>query len=126
MVRESAVSADETTMKRMNCAASPAPRKAASAAASAPTPNQSSTKPGVKTSAMTSTTPSTVHRIHVQFSPIAALAFEEVLHHEPDVGGALGEPAHEVRVPRLPVRHVDPHVVALSRQALLQVAPHAV
>src|SRR5829696_3897103 len=70
MVRESAVSADETAMKRKNCAASPAPRKAASAAASAPTPNQSSTKPGVKTSAMTSTTPSTVHRIHVQFSLI--------------------------------------------------------
>src|SRR5918992_277729 len=120
MVRERAVSAVETTMKRMNCAASPAPRKAASAAARAPTPNQSSTKPGVKTSAMTSTTPSIVHRIHVQLSFIrAASALQKVLHHEPDVGGALGEPAHEVRVPGLPVRHIDPHVVALARQPLL-------
>src|SRR5215210_8698126 len=107
MVRESAVRADETTMKRMNCAASPAPRKAASAAASAPTPNQSSTKPGVKTSAMTRTTPRIVHRIQPQFSLIFGRpsALQKVLQHEPDVGRALGEPAHEVRIPGLPVGH---------------------
>ena len=47
----------------------------ASAAASAPMPNHSSTKPGVKTSAMIRTTPSTTQRIQTIDSPIALAAY---------------------------------------------------
>src|ERR1043166_1370204 len=143
MVRESAVRIIESAMKMRNCAARPTPRTLASAAASAPTPNQSSTKPGVKTSAMMSTTPRIVQRIQMMLSISvrachrmkgarngarrekvkrggrAASALEKVLHDEPDVRGALGQAAHEVRIPGLAVRAVAAHAVPLARQPLL-------
>src|ERR1041385_5710755 len=64
------------------------------------------------------------------FTPRAAVtrasALEKVLHNEPDVCGALGQASHEVRIPGLPVRDIDAHGVALAREFLLKVAPHAV
>src|SRR2546427_6524793 len=45
---------------------------------------------------------------------------------ERDVGGALGETAHEVRIPLFPERDVDADGPAVAPQRALQVAPHAV
>ena len=45
---------------------------------------------------------------------------------ERQVARALGQPAHEVAVPLLAVRHVDPHLLALVGQPALLVGPDAV
>src|ERR1043166_5265669 len=143
MVRESAVRIIESAMKMRNCAARPTPRTLASAAASAPTPNQSSTKPGVKTSAMMSTTPRIVQRIQMMLSISVrachrmkgarngarrekvkgggrpASPLKKVFHDDPDVRGPLARAAHKVRIPGFAVRDVDAHAVTLAPQPLL-------
>jgi hypothetical protein len=67
IVREAAVRPIETTAKIMNWTTRLLmPIKPASAAASAPMPNQSSTNPEVKISATMSIAPSTLHKIQSQ------------------------------------------------------------
>src|SRR5262245_20467607 len=111
----------------------PTPRNPSSAAASAPTPNQRSTKPGVKTSATIITTPKMAQTIH-EYDSISLvwsrhpgrtgrqLTLEHILHHEPNIGGPLGQPPHEVRIPVFAVRNVDPHAISVAGQLDLQVA----
>src|SRR3989441_690862 len=50
----------------------------------------------------------------------------DVAEQEGDVGGALGETAHEVRIPLFPKGDVDADVPPLAPQRVLQVAPYAV
>ena len=45
---------------------------------------------------------------------------------EERVGRPLGEPAHEVRIPRRSVRHVHADPVAIRDQPALQIAPDSV
>src|SRR5438874_13782028 len=67
MVREAAVRPIETAAKIRNCSARlSTPTTPANAAASAPMPNQSITKPELKTSATMRINPSTTHAIHSQ------------------------------------------------------------
>src|SRR5215213_4073777 len=98
------------------------PMNAANAATNAPMPNQSNTKPDVKISATMSIAASMLQRTQNQ-SLIST--FHEVLHHEPNICRALGQPAHEVRIPMFSVRNIDAHVEAVVRELSLQVAPHA-
>src|SRR3989442_11156161 len=49
----------------------------------------------------------------------------DVAEQERDVGGALGETAHEVRIPLFPKGDVDADVPPLAPQRVLQVAPYA-
>jgi hypothetical protein len=53
-------------------------------------------------------------------------AADEGAQEELEIGGALGHPPHEVRVPGRAVRDVDPDSVAFARQLLLEVATDAV
>src|SRR5687768_5279943 len=57
-------------------------------------------------------------RSHLPFAEHAA-------ENEQDVGGPLGEPAHEIRIPLGPVRHVDAQSIALSQQPALEIPPDA-
>src|SRR6185295_20224927 len=124
MVREAAVSAIETTAKSANgIARLSIPRKPANAAASAPMPNQSSTKPVVKISATMSIAP----RMHqsIQIQSIDS-ALRQILHHEPHIRRAFREPAHEVRIPVFPIRHIDSDLVTIACELSLEVAPDTV
>src|SRR5690606_961584 len=56
----------------------------------------------------------------------ALSATEERPQEEPQVGGALGQAAGQVRVPGGPERHVHPHVVSHHRQPPLLVGSHPV
>src|ERR1041385_4069970 len=112
--------------------------KAASAAASAPTPNHSNTKPDVKISATTSIAPRINHktqyhsliclRVFESLVPLCGrgLAFCQVLQHEPDIRRSLSQPAHEVRIPVFPVRDIDSHVESVAGQLPLQITPDTV
>src|SRR5581483_10419978 len=51
---------------------------------------------------------------------------KQVSEDKEEVGGSLGQTAHEVRVPLGPERNVNAHLPALSHQALLQITPDAV
>src|SRR5215470_2897186 len=55
-----------------------------------------------------------------------SLGAEEVADEEHQVGGALGEPAHDVGKPVLPVRNVDAQAIAVANQAALQILANAV
>src|SRR5215212_5015907 len=99
------------------------PIKPANAAASAPIPNHSSTKPDVKISATMSIAPKMHHRTQNQS---LILAFREILQHEPDIRRPLGEPAHEVRIPVFSIRNIDSQVETVARELSLQVSPHTV
>src|SRR5438034_4859553 len=126
IVREAAVSAIETPAKIKNW--SPRllmPIKPVNAAASAPIPNQSSTKPELNTSATMRIKPSTHQRIQIRLS-MFALAFKQIAHHKPDVCRALSQPAHKVRIPVFAIRHIDAHVITVARQPGLQVAANAI
>jgi hypothetical protein len=61
----------------------------------------------------------------VRAPPAEGLA-HDVAGHEHEVGRALGQAPHEVRVPARPERHVHAHPVAVGHELLLQVAPDAV
>src|SRR3569832_2670105 len=125
MVRDAAVSAIDTTAKIANCIARLSiPMNPANAAASAPMPNQSSTKPVVKISAMMSIAPKMHQRIQIQF--IGTSALRQILQHEPHVRRPLGQPAHEVRIPVFSIRNIDPDVEPVARELSLQIAPDAV
>ena len=54
------------------------------------------------------------------------LFFQHVSGYEEDVGGALGEAAHEVGVPLVAEGNVDADVVAFFDELLLEVATDAV
>src|SRR5258707_3768696 len=54
------------------------------------------------------------------------LVLEEVFGEEEDVGGALGEAAHEVGVPLRAEGDVDADAVALGGEAALEIAAYAV
>src|SRR6185295_5640875 len=99
------------------------PMNPAKAAASAPIPNQNSTKPDVKISATISIAPRMHQRTQNQ-SAISAL--REILHHEPDIRRALSQPAHEVRIPVFPIRNIDSHVEPIAGELVLKVAADAV
>src|SRR5829696_5776815 len=90
----------------------------AKAAASAPIPNQSSTKPDVKISATISIAPRMHHKIQNQ-SFISTL--REILQHEPHIRRTLSEPAHEVRIPVFSVRNIDSHVVTIPGELMLKI-----
>src|SRR5215218_9452366 len=97
IVRDAAVSATETTAKIKNWMTRLSmPINPANAAASAPIPNHSSTKPDVKISATISIAPRMHHRTQNQS---LILSFREILQYEPDIRRPLREPAHEVRIP---------------------------
>lgn len=68
IVRDITVSEIDTTANAANCHPTPSPTKAAKAAANAPRPNQNSTKPSVKISAIISPTATTSHNIHATLS----------------------------------------------------------
>jgi hypothetical protein len=54
------------------------------------------------------------------------LVFEKVFREKENVGGALGEAAHEVGVPLWTEGDVDADAVALGREAVLEIAANAV
>src|SRR5215217_3836012 len=127
IVRDAAVKAVDTAAKIRNWIARLLmPMKPAKAAASAPIPNQSSTKPDVKISATTSIAPRMHHRTQNQSLICSTSALREILQDKPDVRRAFGQPAHEVRIPVFSVRHIDPHVEAVACQLMLKVASHAI
>src|SRR5829696_2643624 len=95
----------------------------AKAAASAPIPNQSSTKPDVKISATISIAPRMHQRIQNQS---LILPLREILHDEPDIRRALGQPAHEVRIPVFSVRNIDSNVVTIPGELMLKIPAYAV
>src|SRR5688572_4065400 len=123
------------------------PTKPANAAANAPMPNQSSTKPDVKISATISIAPRMHHRTHNQsdmlshcqlpisncqlIKPVSkqignwqsaiTSALRKILQYEPDIGWTLAQPAHEVRIPVFSVRNIDSHVETIPRELVLQV-----
>src|SRR5690349_24316195 len=123
MVRDAAVKPIDTKAKIRNWTARLSiPTRPASAAASAPTPNHSSTKPDVKISATISIAPRMLHNTHNQLGisvSVPGSAFEDVLHHEPNVRRTFCEPPHEVRIPVFPVRHIDSYVEAITRKLAL-------
>src|SRR5215211_4077332 len=120
MVREAAVNPIDTTAKIINCIARLSiPMKPAKAAASAPTPNQNSTKPDVKISATMSIAPRMHQRTH-NHSLIVNSALRQILQHEPHIRRTLREPPHEVRIPVFPVRNIDPDIEPIARELSLQ------
>src|SRR5215208_4064212 len=122
IVREAAVSADETTAKIMNWMNRLSmPMNPAKAAASAPIPNHNNTKPDVKISATISIAPKMHHKTQNQS---LMLTLREILQDEPDIRRPLGEPAHEVRIPVFSVRNIDSQVETVARELSLQVSPH--
>src|SRR6266436_9107956 len=54
------------------------------------------------------------------------LVAEEITRQEGDVGGTLGETAHEVGEPVLAVRNVDANAVAILDEPALEVSAHSV
>src|SRR6185503_3648929 len=101
------------------------PMNPAKAAASAPIPNQNSTKPDVKISATMSIAPRMHQRTQNQ-SVIVDSALRQILQHKPHIRRTLGQPAHEVRIPVFPVRNIDPDIEPIARELSLEIAPHAV
>src|ERR1035437_7842444 len=58
--------------------------------------------------------------------PPAGKLPQDVSRHEDEVRRTLGETAHEIWIPLRAERHVDAQPVALTRELLLEIAPHAV
>ena len=56
-------------------------------------------------------------RPHRRAGGLLARSPQDPLQHEPDVGGALAEAAHEVREPLAAERHVDAHAVAVGARS---------
>src|ERR1041384_8240964 len=99
------------------------PMNPAKAAASAPIPNQNSTKPDVKISATISIAP----RMHQRTQNQSAIStLREILHDEPDIRRAFSQPAHEVRIPVFPVRNIDSHVEPIAGELVLKISPDAI
>ena len=63
---------------------------------------------------------------HAASTPSRSLVLEEVFGEEEDVGGALGEAAHEVGVPLGAEGDVDADAIAFGGEAALEVAADAV
>src|SRR5215213_7174235 len=126
MVREAAVNPIDTTAKIANCIARLSiPINPANAAASAPMPNQSSTKPDVKISATISIAPR-MHQRTQNHSLIVNSALRQILQYEPHIRRTLSQPAHKIRIPVFPVRNIDPDIEPIARELSLKVAPHPV
>src|SRR5215213_137546 len=126
IVRDAAVNAIDTVAKIANCIARLSiPMNPAKAAASAPMPNQNSTKPVVKISATMSIAPRMHQRIQIQ-SLIVDSALRQILQHEPRIRRTLREPAHEVRIPVFPIRNIDSYIETIARELSLKITPHAV
>src|SRR5215208_1448922 len=137
IVREAAVSADETTAKIMNWMNRLSmPMNPAKAAASAPIPNQNSTKPDVKISATISIAPRMHQRTQnhsliycfIRAGPrkSTASALRQILQHEPDIRRSFGQPAHEVRIPVFSVRNIHSHVESIPRELALKITTHTI
>src|SRR5215213_2792463 len=125
MVREAAVNPIDTTAKIANCIARLSiPINPANAAASAPIPNQSSTKPDVKISATMSIAPRMHQRIQIQ--SIVASALRQILQHEPHICRTFRKPAHEVRIPVFPIRNIYSYIETVARELSLKITPHTV
>src|SRR5215213_4210212 len=126
MVREAAVSAIDTTAKIANCIARLSiPMNPASAAASAPTPNQNSTKPDVKISATMSIAPR-MHQRTQNHSLIVDSALRQILHYEPHIRRTFRQPAHEVRIPVFTIRNIDSYIETIACELSLKITPDAV
>src|SRR5687767_12475118 len=97
IVREAAVRPIDTTTKITNWTSKLSmPIRPANAAASAPMPNHSRTKPDVKTSATINIAARTAHKTQNQSLIVESLpkelglTLQDVFHHKPDIRRALG------------------------------------